>query len=147
MEFNYSMPTKVYFGENSILKNKELFTTIGKKALIVTGRNSAKKNGSYDDLVKALSEVGVDYILFDEVEENPSLETIEKGSKVGKENKVDFVIGIGGGSPMDASKAMAIFIKNPEVTIDNIFSQKQLNRPSCSCCSHNFWNRLRSYSI
>ena len=127
MEFNYSMPTKVYFGENSILKNKELFTTIGKKALIVTGRNSAKKNGSYDDLVKALSEVGVDYILFDEVEENPSLETIEKGSKVGKENKVDFVIGIGGGSPMDASKAMAIFIKNPEVTIDNIFSQKQLN--------------------
>ena len=75
MEFNYSMPTKVYFGENSILKNKELFTTIGKKALIVTGRNS-KKNGSYDDLVKAL-QVGVDYIL-DEVEENPSLETIEK---------------------------------------------------------------------
>lgn len=126
MEFVYSMPTKIYFGRDIILKNKEVFRNIGKKALIVTGRNSAKRNGSYDDVVKALTEVEVDYILFDEVEENPSLETIEKGSQLGKDNNVDFVIGIGGGSPMDAAKAMAIFIKNPEVNKDNIFSQKKL---------------------
>jgi alcohol dehydrogenase class IV len=124
MEFKYSMPTEIYFGEDSILKNKGVFGKIGSKALIVTGRSSAKRNGSYDDVVKALSEVGVDHILFDEVEENPSLETIEKGSNIGKANNVDFVIGIGGGSPMDASKAMAVFIKNPELNIDNIFSGK-----------------------
>lgn len=126
MEFIYSMPTKVYFGKDVILKNKEVFSSIGRKALIVTGRNSAKRNGSYNDVVKALSDSRIDYILFDEVEENPSLETIEKGSIIGKDNNVDFVIGIGGGSPMDASKAIAVFIKNPEVKKDNIFSQKQL---------------------
>lgn len=126
MEFKYSMITKIYFGEGSVLKNKEVFRNIGKKALIVTGRNSSKKNGSYDDIVKALSDVGIEYVLFDEVEENPSLETISAGSAIGKANKVDFVIGIGGGSPMDASKAMAIFLKNPEINIDNIFCGRQL---------------------
>jgi alcohol dehydrogenase len=126
MEFKYSIPTEIYFGENSILKNKEVFSKIGSRALIVTGRSSAKKNGSYDDVAKALSEAKVEYFLFDEVEENPSLETIEKGSNIGKENNVDFVIGIGGGSPMDAAKAMAVFIKNPDINIDNIFCGRQL---------------------
>ena len=126
MEFIYSMPTEIYFGEDSVLKNKEVFSKIGSRALIVTGRSSAKKNGSYDDVTKARSEAGIEHILFDEVEENPSLESIEKGSNIGKVNNVDFVIGIGGGSPMDAAKAIAVFIKNPEINMDNIFSGKKL---------------------
>lgn len=126
MKFRYSMPTEIYFGEDTVLKNKGVFSKIGKRALIVTGRSSAKKNGSYHDVRKALSETEVEYVLFDEVEENPSLETIEKGSNIGKMNHVDFVIGIGGGSPMDAAKAMAVFIKNPEINKENIFSGRQL---------------------
>lgn len=126
MEFKFLMPTELHFGEDVIIKNKEVFSTLGSKALIVTGRSSAKKNGSYNDVKKALSETGVKYVLFDEVEENPSLETIEKGSEIGKSNHVDFVVGIGGGSPMDAAKAMAIFIKNPEINMDNIFSAGKL---------------------
>ncbi|MGI6120591.1 MAG: iron-containing alcohol dehydrogenase family protein, partial [Desulfosporosinus sp.] len=94
--------------------------------LIVTGRSSSKKNGSYDDVKKALSQTGVDYVLFDEVEENPSLETIEKGSDIGKRNHVEFIIGIGGGSPMDAAKAIAVFVKNPEINKENIFSAGKL---------------------
>src|SRR5690606_4102226 len=108
-------------------KNKEGFSAIGRKALIVTGRRSAKINGSYDDVRQALSETGVGYVLFDEVEENPSLETIERGRETGKKNQVDFVIGIGGGSPMDAAKAIALFIKNPEINKENIFSAGKLD--------------------
>lgn len=126
MEFKYSMPTEIYFGEDVIMKNKEVLGAIGNKALVVTGRSSAKKNGSYDDIKEALSKTGVEYVLYDEVEENPSLETIEKGSNIGKMNHVDFVIGIGGGSPMDAAKAIAVFIKNPEINIETIFSQGKL---------------------
>lgn len=126
MEFKYSMPTKIYFGKDSVLKNKEVFSSLGKKALIVTGRSSAKKNGSYNDVVTALSEIEIEHILFDQVEENPSLETIEKGSNIGKTNNVDFIIGIGGGSPMDAAKAIAVFIKNPDINADNVFCGKQL---------------------
>ena len=126
MEFKYLMPTEIHFGNGVIENNKEVFNRIGKKALIVTGRRSAKINGSYDDVKEALSTTGIDYILFDQVEENPSLETIEKGSEIGKKNNVDFIIGIGGGSPMDAAKAMAVFIKNPEINKDNIFSAGKL---------------------
>jgi len=126
MEFKFLMPTEIYFGENVVLKNKDIFSKLGKKALIVTGKNSAKKNGSLDDVSKALNQTGIEYILFDEVEENPSLETIEKGRDIGKNHNVDFVIGIGGGSPMDAAKAIALFIKNPEINKDNIFSAGKL---------------------
>ena len=126
MEFKYAMPTEIYFGNDVVLKNKELFGTIGSRALIVTGRRSAKGNSSYDDVKEALSKTGVEYVLYDEVEENPSLETIERGSNIGKKNNVDFVIGIGGGSPMDAAKAMAVFIKKPEINIENIFHSGKL---------------------
>ena len=127
MQFKFYMPTEIHFGEDVIINNKEVFSKIGSKALIVTGRSSAKKNGSYDDVKKALSQTGVEHLLFDEVEENPSLETIEKGSEIGKSNNVDFIIGIGGGSPMDAAKAIAVFIKNPEIHKDNIFSAGKLD--------------------
>lgn len=127
MQFKYFMPTKIYFGQDIIVKNKQEFVKLGSKALIVTGRNSSKKNGSLQDVVKVLKEAEIDYFIFDEVEENPSLETIEKASALGLKKQVEFVIGIGGGSPMDAAKAIAIFIKNPEVNKDNIFSQKQLS--------------------
>lgn len=126
MEFKFLMPTEIHFGEDVVLKNKEVFRSIGSKALIVTGRSSSKKNGSYDDVKEALSQTGVEYVLFDEVEENPSLDTVEKGSNIGKRNHVDFVIGIGGGSPMDAAKAIAVFIKNPEINQENIFSAGKL---------------------
>lgn len=111
MAFIYSMPTDIYFGRDVILKNDEAFSKFGSRALVVTGKRSAKKNGSYDDIKQVLANTGIDHILFDEVEENPSLETIEKGRQVGVQKRVDFIIGIGGGSAMDAAKAIAVFIK------------------------------------
>lgn len=126
MNFNFFMPVKMYFGKDVVLKYKDEFKKVGKKALIVTGRNSSKKNGSLNDVTQALSETSVEYIIFNEVEENPSLETIEKCATIGKENAVDFIIGIGGGSPLDAAKAVALFIKNPDVNKDNIFLSGQL---------------------
>ena len=114
--FTYYMPAKVFFGKDCIMNNKEVFTELGKKALIFTGRNSAKVNGSLKDVTEALTAVGIGYEVFDEVEENPSLETVEKASKMGIEAGADFVTGIGGGSPMDAAKGAAYLIKNPGMT-------------------------------
>lgn len=126
MKFDYSMPTEIYFQRGSIEKNKNAMKKLGCKALIVTGKNSSKRNGSLKDMTDALESLNITYSIFDEVEENPSLETIEKAAKIGKELKVDFLIGIGGGSPLDASKAVAVFIKNPQVNIDNIFTSGKL---------------------
>ncbi len=126
MVFNYYMPTEIYFGRGSIEKNKNAMIKLGSKALIITGKSSSKKNGSLKDVTDALETLNIEYGVFDDVEENPSLETIEKASEVGKALNVDFVIGIGGGSPLDASKAVAVFIKNPQINKDNVFTSGKL---------------------
>lgn len=105
--FQFYMPTKVIIGRECVVKEGHLLKGIGNKALIVTGRYSAKKNGALEDVIKALEEQNMAYCVFDEVEENPSLETVEKAKNFGVAQGVDFVIGIGGGSPIDASKAIA----------------------------------------
>ncbi|NLZ47794.1 MAG: iron-containing alcohol dehydrogenase [Clostridiales bacterium] len=126
MMFKYSMPTELYFGRGCIEKNKNALLKLGNNALIITGKNSSKKNGSLQAMIKALDDLNIRYHLFDDVEENPSLETIEKAASLGKNLEVDFVIGIGGGSPLDASKAIAVFIKNPHINKSNIFSSDTL---------------------
>ena len=120
------MPTKVY-SENNCVKNhgKEL-ASYGKKALIVTGKHSAEANGSLADVLAALEAEKTEYVHFNEIEENPSVETIMKARAFGLEEKVDFVIGIGGGSPLDASKAIALMIANPDKTEEVLYEANPL---------------------
>lgn len=110
----FYMPTRVYFENNCIMKHAEELACLGTKALIVTGRHSSKMNGSLDDLTGALDRENVSWIVFDDIEENPSIETVMRATALGQENRVDFVIGLGGGSPMDAAKAIAMMIANPD---------------------------------
>ena len=106
--FTYYMPTKVFFGKGCIAQSGEVLADLGRKALLVTGRHSAKVNGSQAAVVEKLDELGISWFLFDEVENNPSVATIRKAAAFAMEEGVDFVIGIGGGSPMDAAKAIAL---------------------------------------
>ena len=122
MKFSFAMPTKIFFSRGAINLYGQEMVKLGSKALIVTGANSSKKNGSLQDMIKALASLSISYIVFNQVEENPSLENISAGADLGKGAGVDFVIGIGGGSPLDAAKAIAVFIKNPHIDKDNVFS-------------------------
>lgn len=119
--FKYFMPTKIFAGEGCIDKNKEELKKLGEKALIITGKGSAKRNGSLNDVESALDALNLKYVLFDEIQENPTVEMIINASDLGKKEKVDFVIGIGGGSPMDSAKAAAFMIANPKKEIDFLF--------------------------
>jgi alcohol dehydrogenase len=120
------MPTEVYWGKDILKEKVCLLTGLGKKAFIITGKSSSKKNGSLDDIKKVLSEIKVEYLIFDEVEENPSTETIERASKIGRDGKVDFIIGVGGGSPIDAAKGIGVYINNKEFEINDLFSEPKL---------------------
>ncbi|KOA19700.1 lactaldehyde reductase [Clostridium homopropionicum DSM 5847] len=122
-EFQYYMPTKVLLGENVVINRSELFTKLGTKAFIITGKSSSKKNGSLEDVTKALNKHNISYCIFDEVEENPSLETVEKASTIGRKEGVDFIIGIGGGSPIDSSKAIGVLVKNKDCSVEDLFSK------------------------
>ncbi|MCK5883889.1 MAG: iron-containing alcohol dehydrogenase [Bacteriovoracaceae bacterium] len=112
MEFNFHMPTKVFFGFNCIEKHSHELKRLGPKCLIVCGNQSAKMNGSLSDITSALNKENIEFEIFNEVEPNPSIETVTRGGLRARELKVDFIIGIGGGSPMDAAKAVAIVAKN-----------------------------------
>lgn len=109
----FYMPTKVYCEKGCVENHAEELRKLGKKALIMTGRSSSKKNGALDAVIQALEKEGAGYVVFDEVEENPSVETVMKARKTGLEAGADFVVGIGGGSPMDAAKAAALMMKHP----------------------------------
>ncbi len=106
----FYMPTKVYEGDGIVLKQEKLFRGLGKKALIVTGKTSAKKCGALDDVISVLNNCNIEYTIFDEVKANPPIEQTIDGANIGK--GADFVVAIGGGSPMDTAKGIAILLKH-----------------------------------
>ena len=112
----FYMPTKIYAEKNAVHAHASELCALGKNALIVTGRSSAEKNGSLTDVTDALKKGGVTYAHFNEVEENPSIETVMKARDIGIAEGCDFCIGIGGGSPMDAAKAIAVMMDRRDET-------------------------------
>ena len=120
------MPTLVYSEKDCVKNHSKELASLGTKALIVTGRNSSRVNGSLDAAREALSEHGVPYVIFDEIEENPSVETVMKARELGLQEQVDFVLGIGGGSPMDACKAIALMITNPQADESSLYQSVEL---------------------
>ncbi len=128
MNLNYFNPTRIISG-TGCLRNYNTFSDIGKRCFIVTGKNSGKKSGALDDAIQALNNSGVSYMIFDEVENNPSTETCKKAGNLAHEFNASFIMGIGGGSPIDAAKAIAIYAANPVLPIDDIFNATYANRP------------------
>ena len=110
----FCMPTKLYSEHNCLANHSRELSALGRHALIVTGKSSSKKNGSLDDVISALSAHGTEYTVFNEIEENPCVETVMKARNIGLECGADFVIGVGGGSPIDAAKAAALMIANSD---------------------------------
>ena len=119
-------PTNVYVEKDCVRNHKKELTSFGTKAFIITGRHSAKANGSLKDVTDVLTEADIPYVIFDEIEENPSIETVVKAAAVGIDAGADFVIGIGGGSPLDAAKAIALLMNNPGETADCLYTKKPL---------------------
>ena len=116
----FYVPTDIYVEKDCVKNHAKEMLAVGKRALIVTGHSSAKANGSLNDVTEVLNDGGVAYQIFDEVEENPSTDTVGKGAQIARESNADFIIGIGGGSAIDAAKAMALLIVNPGLNADDL---------------------------
>ncbi|WP_050699178.1 iron-containing alcohol dehydrogenase [Anaeromassilibacillus senegalensis] len=112
MTFRYYMPTRILFG-NGMLNELHQQELPGKKALIVTTNGtSVKKFGYLSRLEEQLDRAGVEHLLFDKILPNPIKDHVMEGGALAKQNGVDFVIGLGGGSAIDAAKAIAIMAAN-----------------------------------
>ena len=113
MEFQYYIPTKILFGKGQLRKLHQQ-TLPGKKALIViTAGLSVRKHGYLRALQEQLSMAQVSFVLYDKILPNPIKEHVMEGAEYAKKTGCDFVIGLGGGSAIDAAKAIAIMAANP----------------------------------
>ena len=109
---NHFMPVRFYTGEYSVAENASLFSDCGSRCVIVTGKNSAVKSGALDDVVRVLNSRGIPYRVFDGIAQNPSVSSCMLAGSFAREFAADFIIGIGGGSALDAAKATAVFAAN-----------------------------------
>lgn len=125
MKFNYNLPVNLLFGRGRINEVGSEVAKYGKKALIVTGRSSTKKSGLLDKTVSLLREAKIECEIFDKVEQNPLTTTVYEGVDVIKETGCDVILGLGGGSIMDAAKSIAFSAKNPGDISEYIFGLKQ----------------------
>ncbi|MCR5185000.1 MAG: iron-containing alcohol dehydrogenase [Bacilli bacterium] len=111
----YYTPTKVYFGKDEELKIGKIIREYNPHSvLIVYGGNSIKRIGLYDKVIKSLKEENIQYLELSGVIPNPELPLVYEGIKLAKENDIDFVLAIGGGSVMDTAKDIANGVANPE---------------------------------
>ena len=129
MNFSFNLPVRIVSGYNCIEKNASLLCA-GSSALIVTGKSGAKASGALDDVLSVLSANGVAYSVFDKIAENPPIETCFEGGRLAADAGADFIIGIGGGSAIDAAKAIAAFASNQQIEMMELFDSKKRTAPA-----------------
>lgn len=125
MEFQYNLPVNLIFGRGKADKAGEIAAAYGKKALIVTGRGSTKKSGLLDRVADSLAASKTASVIFDKVTQNPLTTTVCEGVALAKESGCDMVVGVGGGSVMDAAKGIAFCCVNEGDISDYIFGKRQ----------------------
>lgn len=108
INFDFYSPTKIYFGKNRENEVGKIIKKYGfKKVLLHYGQNSIKKTGLYDKVILSLKNAEVSFIELSGVEPNPKIELVRQGVKIAKDEKIDFILAVGGGSVIDSAKAIA----------------------------------------
>lgn len=115
----FTLPRDLYWGKGSL---ETLKTLTGKKAIIVVGGGSMKRFGFLGKAEAYLKEAGMEVRLFENVEPDPSVETVMKGAAAMREFEPDWIIAMGGGSPIDAAKAMWAFYEYPETSFEDLIT-------------------------
>ncbi|QUH28447.1 iron-containing alcohol dehydrogenase [Vallitalea guaymasensis] len=110
--FSYYIPTKIFFGSGMINKLGEMKLPGEKALIVISSGTSMKKYGYLDKLCKLLEKNSCEYVVYDKIKPNPTYKNVMEGSEIAKKNNCDFVIGLGGGSSIDAAKSIAIMVTN-----------------------------------
>ena len=129
----FTLPRDVYHGKGCLSELKNLK---GKKAVLVVGGGSMKRQGFLDKAVNYLKEAGMEVQLFEGIESDPSVETVMRGAKAMEEFQPDWIVAMGGGSPIDAAKAMWIKYEYPDITFEEmckVFGMPKLRRKAHFC--------------
>lgn len=110
--FIFNIPTIAYFGKGQIsVLGETIKAHGGSKVLLAYGGGSIKQNGIYEETIDQLSQAGLAYVELSGIQPNPRIESVEEGIRIYRENRCDFILGVGGGSTLDACKAIAAGVK------------------------------------
>ena len=115
----FTLPRDVYFGQGTL---EELKNLGGKRAIVVVGGGTMKRMGFLDRAVQYLKDGGMEVELFEGVEPDPSVETVMRGAEAMRKFQPDWIVAMGGGSPIDAAKAMWVFYEYPETSFEAIIT-------------------------
>ena len=129
----FTLPRDLYFGKGAL---EALKTFEGKRAIVCVGGGSMKRFGFLDRAVDYLKEAGMEVQLFEGIESDPSVETVMRGAKAMEEFQPDWIVAMGGGSPIDAAKAMWIKYEYPDITFEEmckVFGMPKLRRKAHFC--------------
>ena len=129
MDLNSFMPVKLVTGAGCVRANGKELAKLGKTCLIVTGKTSARVSGALRDVTDALDGNGQGWILFDEIGQNPRLTDCMTAAEKAIDGGADFVVGIGGGSALDAAKCIAVLAANPGMTQAQLYAFDWANAP------------------
>ena len=129
----FTLPRDLYHGKGAL---EALKTFEGKRAMVCVGGGSMKRFGFLDRAVDYLKEAGMEVQLFEGIESDPSVETVMRGAKAMEEFQPDWIVAMGGGSPIDAAKAMWIKYEYPDITFEEmckVFGMPKLRRKAHFC--------------
>lgn len=107
-DFNYYNPTKIYFGKSALDNLKGELCGFGKNILLMYGKNSIKKIGLYDQIIKILTEAGENVTELSGIKPNPTYSQVMEGARLVRENNIDLILAVGGGSTIDCAKAISV---------------------------------------
>ncbi len=124
MSVNFYFPTRLVSGPNCLEEKRDLLATLGKRALIITGGSGAKKSGALDEATAALAALGVEYEIYSGIGANPAIENCFEAAQQARAFGAEFVLAIGGGSVLDASKAAVLYAANDYAGVEEIYSVK-----------------------
>ena len=129
MNFDFYMPVRVVSGRTALADSAAQLKKLGDSCKVVTGKRSAKASGALDDLTEVLRREKISCTVYDGITENPLLSSCEEAAALAAEKKAAFVVGIGGGSPLDAAKAIAALAANPGLDREGFFKKAWKNPP------------------
>jgi alcohol dehydrogenase class IV len=125
MDFDFYSPIRVLSGKGAVLRHTPLLRAFGGRCLIVTGGSGAVKSGALKDMKAALVSEDIAFDVFSEIGPNPLLSACHKAGALAREAGAQFIVGIGGGSALDAAKAAAVFAANPDFAPTDIYTKER----------------------
>ena len=126
---NFSGAWNIISGKNCVAEKGDIIKNYSSKVMIITGKNSAKASGALDDFIKLFEKLQIEYKIYDKVSENPHIDFCREAAKECALWGADGVLGIGGGSPLDTAKAVALLSQNLETSDEDLYAKKVPNKP------------------